>query len=55
VEKRTQKFLFGRLKVLGYLIIHTRQIDMVMADPQQCQRYRQKFIQEIEEMLGHDQ
>ena len=54
VEKRTQKFLFSRLKVLGYLIIHTRQIDMVMADPQQCQRYRQKFIQEIEEMLSHD-
>ncbi len=54
VEKRTQKFLFSRLKVLGYLTIHTRQIDMVMADPQQCQRYRQKFIQEIEEMLSHD-
>nr|WP_321465844.1 PEP/pyruvate-binding domain-containing protein [uncultured Desulfobulbus sp.] len=54
VEKRTQKFLFSRLKVLGYLTIHTRQIDMVMADPQQYQRYRQKFIQEIEEMLSHD-
>ena len=54
VEKRKQSFLFGRLKVLGYLIIHTRQIDMVMADPQQCQRYRQKFIQEIEEMLSND-
>lgn len=54
VEKRTQNFLFGRLKVLGYLTIHTRQIDMVMADPVQYQRYRQKFIQEIEEMLSHD-
>ncbi len=53
VEKRTQKFLFERLSVLGYLIIHTRQIDMVMADRQQYQRYRQKFIQEIEEMLRH--
>ncbi len=54
VEKRTQDFLYGRLKVLGYLIIHTRQIDMVMADPQQYQRYRNKFIQEIEEMLSND-
>ncbi len=54
VEKRAQNFLFGRLKVLGYLIIHTRQIDMVMADPQQYQRYRTKFIQEIEEMLSND-
>jgi pyruvate,water dikinase len=54
VEKRTQNFLFGRLKVLGYLTIHTRQIDMVMADPVQYQRYRQKFILEIEEMLSHD-
>jgi pyruvate,water dikinase len=54
VEKRTQKFLFSRLKVLGYLTIHTRQIDMVMADPQQYQHYRRKFIQEIEDMLSHD-
>jgi pyruvate,water dikinase len=55
VEKREQAFLFGRLKVLGYLTIHTRQIDMVMADPLQYQRYRQKFIHEIEEMLSNDQ
>jgi pyruvate,water dikinase len=54
VEKRAQSFLFGRLKVLGYLTIHTRQIDMVMAEPQQYQRYRNKFIQEIEEMLRND-
>ena len=54
VEKRTQSFLFGLLKVLGYLTIHTRQSDMVMAEPQQYQRYRNKFIQEIEEMLRND-
>ncbi|MBM9613199.1 pyruvate, water dikinase [Desulfobulbus rhabdoformis] len=54
VEKRTQKFLFSRLQVLGYLTIHTRQIDMVMADDRERQRYRHKFIAEIEEMLGDD-
>lgn len=54
VEKRTRKFLFSRLQVLGYLTIHTRQIDMVMADTRECQRYRHKFIAEIEEMLGDD-
>lgn len=54
VEKRTQQFLFERLKILGYLTIHARQIDMVMADQQQLERYRKKFIDEIEEMLRHD-
>ncbi len=55
VEKRTQKFLLSRLQILGYLTIHTRQIDMVMAEEDQRQRYYQKFIHEIEAMLEHDQ
>ncbi|MFZ5774534.1 MAG: PEP/pyruvate-binding domain-containing protein [Thermodesulfobacteriota bacterium] len=34
VEKRPAEYLLERLAILGYLLIHTRQIDMVMGDPQ---------------------
>lgn len=54
VEKRSQEFLFSRLAILGYLVIHTRQIDMVMTDAVERQRYRDKFINEIEEMSLHE-
>ncbi|MDR0477645.1 MAG: pyruvate, water dikinase [Desulfobulbaceae bacterium] len=55
VEKREQKFIADRLRVLGYLCIHTRQIDMVIDNPQHFQRYRNKFQTEIEAMIGNDQ
>ena len=55
VERGTEKFLYDRLKVLGYLTIHTRQIDMVMADAGERRFFCDKFIDEIEEMLNNDQ
>ncbi|SDO55241.1 PEP/pyruvate-binding domain-containing protein [Desulforhopalus singaporensis] len=53
VEKRSQNVLYNCLKILGYLSIHTRQIDMVMSAPGQMMRYRNKFNKEIKEMLSH--
>ncbi|HBT96995.1 MAG TPA: pyruvate, water dikinase, partial [Desulfobulbaceae bacterium] len=55
VEKREQQFTADRLRVLGYLCIHTRQIDMVIDSPQHFQHYRNKFLTEIEAMIGNDQ
>jgi len=55
VEKREQEFIASRLQVLGYLCIHTRQIDMVIDNPQHFQHYRNKFLTEIEEMIENDQ
>jgi len=55
VEKGTEKFLYDRLKVLGYLTIHTRQIDMVLGDAGERRFFSTKFINEIKEMLNHDQ
>ncbi|MBM9510956.1 PEP/pyruvate-binding domain-containing protein [Desulfogranum marinum] len=54
VEKRSQAFLFNRLKILGYLTIHTRQIDMVMDAPGQYKRYLDKFLLDIEEMIANE-
>ena len=44
--------LMDRLKVLGYLIIHTRQLDMIMRIPEQVRLHREKILREIRQMLG---
>lgn len=44
--------LMDRLRVLGYLIIHTRQLDMIMRIPEQVRLHREKILREIGEMLA---
>jgi len=39
------------MAVMGYLLVHTRQIDMAMADPAAGERYRAKFDHDIETVL----
>jgi pyruvate, water dikinase len=51
LEKKEAPFLLERLKILGYLLIHTRQIDMVMSEPGMVSHYRNKLITNIEIML----
>ena len=52
LEHREQGFLLDRLRVLGYLIMHTRQLDMIMADPARVAGYRRRFETDIAEVLG---
>lgn len=47
IEKEPREYLLERLKVLGYLLIHTRQIDMVMGEKVMVERYREKIESDL--------
>lgn len=47
LEGRDRQFMEDRLRVLGYLIIHTRQLDMVMSNDASIHKYRAKIINDI--------
>ncbi|MDZ7698016.1 MAG: PEP/pyruvate-binding domain-containing protein [Deltaproteobacteria bacterium] len=51
LENHEADVMKARLKMLGYLIIHTRQLDMVMANPSMVDHYRSKMIKEITALL----
>jgi pyruvate,water dikinase len=51
LEKKEVPFLLKRLKVLGYLLIHTRQIDMVMEDRSMVDYYHRKTQADLEILL----
>jgi pyruvate, water dikinase len=51
IEDRDEDFMKSRLRVLGFLTIHTRQLDMVMANPASYQHYQAKIHQDIRELL----
>lgn len=51
IEKKPGPFLLERLKILGYLLIHTRQIDMVMADEGMAAGYRRKIMTDLHTLL----
>lgn len=48
LDNHEQEFMEARLRVLGYLIMHARQLDMVMADPARASRYKSRFEADIE-------
>lgn len=52
VEGLSTAEFMDRLRVLGYLIIHTRQLDMIMRIPEQVRLHREKILREIAEMLA---
>ncbi len=50
-ESRSHALVLDRLRVLGYLLVHTRQLDMAMADRGAADRLRAKMLAELSAML----
>lgn len=53
LEGREKAFMLDRLKILGYLALHTRQLDMIMISPKYVNYYREKMKNEITVMLDN--
>lgn len=43
-----ESYMCLRLKILGYLIIHTRQLDMIMANPAKFNQQKEKVIADLQ-------
>jgi len=52
IEGYDQDFMIERLKVLGYLTIHTRQLDMIMANDARVIHYMDKMIKDINSFVS---
>jgi len=48
LEDEPMDFMLERLRILGYVSVHTRQLDMVMLNQDQVSYYFQKIIDDIE-------
>jgi pyruvate, water dikinase len=47
LERQEKALLKDRLKVLGYLILHTRQLDMILGDHSRVNWYLEEMLKEI--------
>jgi pyruvate, water dikinase len=52
VEGQSEAYMLKRVEVLGYLALHTRQMDMIMSNPAYVEYYRQKYRRDIEGLLA---
>jgi len=52
MDNYEQSFLLQRLKILGHVIIHTRQLDMIMDNEHTARQYWERMQAELEEVKG---
>jgi len=51
LDRREHNFMIQRLVILGYLSIHTRQIDMIMTNRAAINHYRAKYKKDIDFLI----
>ncbi len=54
VEGQAKEFMLDRVKILGYLSLHTRQLDMIMSNHTQVNYYRNKINKDIQTIIAHN-
>ena len=52
VEHHEKEYMKKRLQILGYLTLHTRQLDMIMANDSEVRYYKAKIERDIRELLA---
>lgn len=51
-EGHDMEYMLGRLKILGYLTLHTRQLDMIMGNSALVSYYMKKLTNDIDSLLA---
>ena len=51
-EGQDMEYMIGRLKILGYLTLHTRQLDMIMGNSGLVSYYMNKLTKDIDSLLA---
>ena len=52
VEAREKEFMLQRIEIIGYLSLHTRQLDMIMDNPARVNYYRDKIRKDIQTLVA---